>query len=70
MEYKLALGRSWMPLIIDVINPLRPFPSSTRKVGFLVLYKADIVLKFWLTMGGLGHCRNLKVTLMTHEIPN
>jgi hypothetical protein len=41
---------------------------STRKVGFLVLYEADIVLKFWLPMGGLGHCRTL--TLMTHELPN
>jgi hypothetical protein len=28
------------------------------------LYKADIVLKFWLPMGGLGHCRNLKMTYM------
>jgi hypothetical protein len=36
------------------------FPSSTRKVGFLVVYEADIVLKFCLPMGGLGHCRTLK----------
>jgi hypothetical protein len=24
-----------------------------------VLYEADIVLKFWLPMGGLGYCRTL-----------
>jgi hypothetical protein len=34
------------------------FTSSTRKIGFLVLYEADIVLKFWLP--GLGHCRTLR----------
>jgi hypothetical protein len=33
---------------------------ATSNVGFLVLYEADIVLKFWLPMCGLGHCRTLK----------
>jgi hypothetical protein len=37
-----------------------PFSNSTRKVGFLVLYEADMILKFWLPMGGLGLCRVLK----------
>jgi hypothetical protein len=35
------------------------------------LYEADIVVKFWLPMGGIGHCRTPKGdSVKTDEIPN
>jgi hypothetical protein len=42
------------------------FLAPPERVGFPVLYEADIVLKFWLPMGGLGHCRTLKSDSLRH----